>query len=426
MEQKINSVPTQNNDNCFQFDIPSLDSTLAGKAYAMAPGEMHDLVHALKTNLCSDAYVRPLLFTGPSGTGKTTLAQALPVILKKSLSEILALEGLAKHEIEQKCTFFKESDTPFFYKYINGSELGNHYQHSKSQELKKIVRSILDTQKYCVFAVDEANALFSGQKNDNSSQAHETALALKHLFERLEKSKRIITIFTTNYPEQIPQKYGLRKWFLQGNVFHFAQPDQKKQLSALCYHLQKNPNVSINATETDLKKIVDNLNGWSFRRVEALCKEALQSAYIENSASPTITSSRLQEAFNALEEQYRLLQFNKEEPTEQERLCNESLSLQEEFHNNQLRLSKKTMEFHHNAHNVQMVMQLRAHNTKLKTPTYYPPGTHWQYVGGGTDYSGVLSGDTKKALPEHLQSFVTNKKPVDSLYSRHKKEEEKK
>lgn len=414
----------------FQFDaIPKLDNKLMDKAYAMAPTGIHNLVHAFKTTLPSGAYRRPLLFTGLPGTGKTTLAQAIVTILNKPLKNILELEGYESTAIQERLDTFKEQQVNYEYKYTNASQFGNEYQHSKARALKKVAQDIVSTQKECVWVIDEAHALFSGQKNEHSTQAHETALVLKNIFERLKKTNKVLIICTTNYPEQIPQEYGLRSWFLYGNVLHFAQPDRDKQLLAMEYHLQKNKNVAVALSKEELIKFVPQVDGWSFRRLAALCNESVQNALIQNSNNAAIQVKHLQEAFNNLQERYKSIAFNHEELSEQERFCNETLELQEKNHNAQLRHTQLSMEYNNNLHNLHMVMNLRGHNTgnTKGSATYYDPGlNHGYWVGGnhysGWDLRGVLPGDSKKVLPESIQTYVNNKKPAPSLYMQHREE----
>lgn len=405
----------------FMFDtFPIMNEQLIYNVYCMAPEEIKGLVVALKAGNSVESFIRPLLFTGPPGTGKTTLASLLAVILNKVSKE------------------------KFLYKYVNASSLGDHYQNSKACDVKELINHVINNIKepntYCVLVIDELHALFSGKENNSSSQAHDAAVAFKHAMERLQKKKKVLPIFTTNYPEKIP--LTLRQMFMNGSVFHFDQPSREKQYRAMEYHFKKDNNLTLGISEKEREQFVEKLDGWSFRRIEALCNEAMQNAYLDSGeeCKSMLTLSNLQEAFNTLEEHHKLLKFNHEEPSDQERFCNENMALQKEFHDKQLKLAKDTIDFNEKLHNLSMIMQLRANKTGgTRGNAYF--GSKVKYWMGSYhivqewDYSGCLSGDTKNALPEDIQKYYTvsrlsskekNAKLIFDHILKIKKEEEKK
>jgi len=356
---------SNNKNEKFTFDdIKTLDSQLMEHAYGIAPEELKDIVRMAKTKQNPKKFIRPVLFIGPPGTGKTSTACALVYIMNQSIRKIVEIERRFCSEED----FFDWSAKSSVlesarYKLVSAASLGNKYINSKKEEQKKlfnqIIKEISKKNELCVLIIDEMNALFSDKKNKSNNQAVSAAIGLKHIFEQT-KGKRILPIFTTNYPEQIPNEKGLRSFFQHGNYFVFKHANKKSQQRVFNFHLT-DPEIGNSLDESDFNAIYPKIKDLSFRAIASLCGIAISKAIEDSYENPVVSKKHINKAVKQLAKNIETLKLNEKEESKEERLDRLRQEESERQHRLQLKLENAKYKDQKNLHDVNMVLGWRTY-----------------------------------------------------------------
>lgn len=181
-KKQKNSVEKQKDNQPY---VASLDKKLVESILKNANDEVKKIVWSIterekrKEDNCPikiDDIVR-VVFTGPPGTGKTTLAEAIAIALQRRPSFICPVSAM------------------------------NKFQFCLQEYLKNELNSLLIEDKPCIIVIDEIDQLNTESHDKDSANP---VMTLCHFMDECEKKDRgraiphFIFISTTNHPDKIP------------------------------------------------------------------------------------------------------------------------------------------------------------------------------------------------------------------------------
>ena len=208
------------------------------------------------------SFKQTILFHGPTGTGKTTLAYA---IASESGLPFFKLEA---NEIETK--WIGESEGYF------------------AQIFKDLYDYAFKNDTKVVLFIDEIDNLLSNRGTEGGGyDAYQYKLISvflnyfgenEHDTHRTDFLKRIVLVGATNYLEKIPDNVKSR-FFL---ISEIPNPDRELRAHILSYHLRKLKSDIVDVNEDDIYEIAANdCQGMNARQIADAVKKAGRDAYIE-------------------------------------------------------------------------------------------------------------------------------------------------
>lgn len=214
---------------------------------------IYSIIKRLNNSACP-AKLKPkkMLIIGPSGVGKSTLAQ-----------------GIARF-IGRPCKFIKATD------------LLTKYQHSGCENLLREVRAVLNQHRPYVIVIDEMNCLIDGFSKD-TNQDKETATALWLALDECCTREDILFIGTMNESETIPGPIETR---FKNHTIKIPLPSYAARRNILLYFLR---DVDHTITRKNLSELCSKTAGLSGRELEELVTQALSFAYERHSVGACIT-----------------------------------------------------------------------------------------------------------------------------------------
>lgn len=212
-----------------------------------APQEIILLIEYLK----NDNYLlnNKIIFEGPPGTGKTTLAQAIAE--------------------STGCNFI----------IIEAHAIKNEYQNSGAQNIIRAFEPILQSNEPCVVVIDEITRLTDQHQNKHNPEEG-TGTSLWIELDKCEKSPHILVIGTTNDFNSMPSQ--LKSRFIDC-VIKIDLPSFEQRYNVLNY-LFKTSKFPLDETINDvfIKELATKTQTASIRTLEALMKSAIFKRAMKN------------------------------------------------------------------------------------------------------------------------------------------------
>jgi transitional endoplasmic reticulum ATPase len=229
---RFRSEPTESGDNTFD-SLGGLDEVIQrSKELIELPLREKDKLSAIGA-----AAIKGVLFTGPSGTGKTKLARI-----------IAARSG---------ATFYA----------INGPEVFSKW-YGQSEELLRLIFEDARKQERSIIFFDEIDSV-AAQRTDEAHEASRRVVAqLLTLMDGFEPNDNVIVLATTNRPGDIDE--ALRRPGRLDWEIHFGYPnlDGRRDI------LKKTAKRLRVASPLPLDLAAHNTDGWSGAELVAIWNEA--------------------------------------------------------------------------------------------------------------------------------------------------------
>ncbi len=155
----------------------SIDKALADSVLATCPPEIHDIISDIEYRVFS-THKKNIIFHGPSGTGKSVLAQAIAI------------------KSQAPCIFF------------NVGTISTEYKDSGIQNLNKIFKYAQELEEDigqpCIIILDELEALTKKHVGTNNSESN----ILVSFWQELDRlcNSNVIAIGTMNNTEDVPDQ----------------------------------------------------------------------------------------------------------------------------------------------------------------------------------------------------------------------------
>jgi|GEM_PF-2932184 len=210
------------------------------------PKDLLDIKRSLKRN----GYHAGILFHGPPGTGKSSLAEAIA------------------------------ADINWKYVRCNGSSFASSYQDGGVLRLQRAIAAIQETGEPTVLCLDECGALFN-KPDHNTNSSHESLLAyLRKLIEDANQNKLsipLLIIATTNDIHKIDAPLSDR---FSGHTYKIQAPlrDVKKDIIAKLMSKVTNDTKVKETRQVLIKQICDYSEGLSIRPLESIMNSARELA----------------------------------------------------------------------------------------------------------------------------------------------------
>lgn len=185
-----------------------------------------------------------VLLYGKPGTGKSELAKAIADVASKKFVVI---------------------DCP---------NIATEYQNSGSQNLRKAIEKIAETNQEYIIILDEINGLINNKKIPYSTD--DVGLSLGTQLDKYQKDKKIIFIATTNKPEDLPE--SLKSRFDEIIKIDLPSPETIKKIYQI--HSQV-------TDEKLLNWLTSQSKNFSARDIQKICDKARNKAALRNEQNPT-------------------------------------------------------------------------------------------------------------------------------------------
>ena len=181
---------------------------------------------------------RGILFTGPSGTGKTLVARAMG---SRAAANYIGVEGPA-----------------LFRKWMGETEKGLRDLFRKARQAAP-----------CILFIDEIESLAPARGATGASEAAERAVSqLLAELDGLRDDSGVVVVGATNRPERLDPDLLRPGRF--DYVLEFPLPDTAERLEILTVHTRRLPL----APDVDLAALADMTPGWSGALLRGLCQRA--------------------------------------------------------------------------------------------------------------------------------------------------------
>jgi transitional endoplasmic reticulum ATPase len=204
---------------------------------------------------------RGILFTGPSGTGKTLTAKALAG--------------------EAGFNFISISGPMIFSKWLGESEKAVHNLFKKAKQSAP-----------CILFFDEIDALIMARGAATDSGAVERiASQFFHELDSLTDLSRVIVLGATNREDLLDP--ALMRTGRLDYILRFPIPDEKARLEILRVHAQERPL----AGDVDLQGLARSTEGMAGSQLASICRNATLLAITETIQTPPRKSSKSSRKF---------------------------------------------------------------------------------------------------------------------------------
>jgi SpoVK/Ycf46/Vps4 family AAA+-type ATPase len=170
-----------------------------------------------------------------------------------------------------------------------GSLMGKYVGESESN-MRRALR-LAEAVSPCVLWVDELEKAFVGIGSGGNNSEVATRLFGYFLTWMQDKTGAVFVIATANDISALPPELLRKGRFDEIFSVDFPNPSERENIFAI--HLQKRQK---NTTACDIQKLAEKTDGFSGADIEAVVKEAIEVAFIDNGA--TLTTERLMTVIN--------------------------------------------------------------------------------------------------------------------------------
>jgi len=198
----------------------------------------------------NEEYIR-IVFTGPPGTAKTTLAEALTLMLNRKFKLIFPVSAM------------------------------NKYQFCLQQYIDEQIKPLIELDEPCVIVIDEIDQLHA---LTNKDEGVDPVLTLCHCMDECERKDRgrvsphFIFLATTNHVDKIPPELKSRL-----RIVEVKCPDRLLRIEILFDLLFENNGVDL-SQECDLdfiNHLAKKTDGLSIRDLKTIVNVAIEEALAE-------------------------------------------------------------------------------------------------------------------------------------------------
>lgn len=254
------------------------------QALAQCPAEILDIFHCYTenqkgaiTNGLSNKFPNVLMFDGPPGTGKSTLARA----------------------------FAQAAEVPFTF--VCCAALSNEYKHSGRTNVIETFKRILERRAAHVLIMDEIQSVLYRQENNVLNP--EVAEAVWAQLDTCCKRKELMVILTGNDYELLPPQLKSRI-----NRFSFKLPTLEERKSLIQFILNSEYPNCHNFTQKAINQIAKKTAYFSIRDIERMLARSASNCRIRvrNSALPQeINIEDVQKAIKVIKQDERFAPWYK-------------------------------------------------------------------------------------------------------------------
>jgi SpoVK/Ycf46/Vps4 family AAA+-type ATPase len=295
----------------------------------MAGEQPHDICYQIKRLLKEEAEGRiqfgpsskkaksdeknVFLFEGPTGTGKTTLAEAFAV--------------------DSNSHFYRIDAPTLLDRYIGGT---------KDALMKEINDALAEGKvhnKRVVILIDEIDKLISNTKSADHNEGDAAISALWCYLDKNQYNSNLFFVFTTNRLNHLPLPFKNR---IGSNVISIKSPDAQQRKKLLDFFSERYTTKDLRdyCSGNNIEKIVNEIENFSIRDIEELYIHARREASRESKA---VTENHLLYALQQKKANVELLRAPTEEELEKQRTRKRE-DEQDKMQRETLELQKKSLE----------------------------------------------------------------------------------
>jgi SpoVK/Ycf46/Vps4 family AAA+-type ATPase len=295
-------------------EVKEADVALYNESYAQAPIEVKDIVDIISSGDELASEYKHILLTGPTGSGKTILAQAIA------------------YKLGRKCLV------------IEAPSLLGHYRDQAAENIRKLFKDLSEYEEKPILIIDEVNILADGYTSEHGDKK-DTASQFWTLLDKFEGDRDFFLIGTSNSTKKMPHQLQGR---FEGQTFIINNPSFESRKRTIEFYLKKlNATRDESCSDAYLIELCKKIENFSQRSIKALIKVSLVLFHRENpKVSPKkLSKKHLEQAYkNLMQVREKLWDFS-DPTTDEERRHRESLAQNKRQYEDSKETQLRTMEF---------------------------------------------------------------------------------